>query len=92
MPVLKSVPTKIFAYGVNTTMVITGLFRAEIESKRRFTIADIYVASGTSGSLLSYQTALDLDLVSVRVNTVQPTTAVRQTNIDELTERHCSNE
>ena len=43
---------------------------------------------GTSGSLLSYQTVLDLDLVRVRVNTVQPTTPVRQTNIDELTKRH----
>ena len=58
-PVLKNVPTEIFAYGANTPSLIIGLFRAEIESKRRITIADIYVASGTSGSLLSYQTALD---------------------------------
>ena len=45
-------------------MVIVGLFRAEIKLKRRITTADVYVASGKSGSLLSYQTALDLDLVT----------------------------
>ena len=48
-PALNSVSTKIFAYGANKPTVIIGLFRAEIESKRRITIADIYVASGTSG-------------------------------------------
>ena len=87
-PALMSVPTKIFVYGANPSIVIIGLFRAEIESKLGITIADIYVASGTSSSLLNYQTALDLDLVSLRVNTVQPRTSVRQTNIDEPAELH----
>ena len=45
-PALMSVPTKIFVYGANPSVVIIGLFRAEIESKLGITIADIYVDSG----------------------------------------------
>ena len=49
------------------------IINAEIESKRKITTTDAYVAAGESGSLLSSETATELDLIGVNVNTVRPT-------------------
>jgi len=72
-PPLQRAPSSIYAYGSKTPMTTLGAFRAEIESKNKLSEALIYVVQGKHGSLLSYDTALQLDLIRLNVNALQPT-------------------
>jgi len=72
-PPLQRAPSSIYAYGSNTPMITLGAFHAEIESKNKLAEALVYVIKGKHGSLLSYQTALQLDLIRLNVNALQQT-------------------
>ena len=73
-PPLQRAPSSIYAYGSKTPMTTLGAFHAEIESKTKLSDALIYVVQGKHGSpLLGYHTALQLDLITLNVNALQPT-------------------
>ena len=50
--------------------MILGAFKAEFETKRKLTTGLVYVAKGKHGSLLSYKTASELDIMHINVNAV----------------------
>ncbi|CAB4013461.1 Retrovirus-related Pol poly [Paramuricea clavata] len=70
---LKRTRTKLFAYGSKQQLPVIGTFEATIETKKRMTISTIHVVRGNYGSLLSYQTATELNLIKVNVNNVKVT-------------------
>ena len=51
-------------------MKTLGKFDALIESKKKYTISTIHVTDGQSGSLLSYNTARELGLIKLQLNTL----------------------
>ena len=69
---LQQAHTKLFAYGSNKQLPIIGKFDTVVESKKRITVASIHVVKGNSGSLLSYQTASELNMITLHVNKVCP--------------------
>lgn len=71
-PALHRTDIKLFAFQSESPIKVGGKFVTAIESKARIANATIYVVDGHHGSLLSYQTALDLKLISM-VNTVKGT-------------------
>ncbi|XP_062610353.1 uncharacterized protein K02A2.6-like [Saccostrea cucullata] len=60
---LRKADTRVFAYGSKTTLDIMGKFQATIENKNKIEIADVYVVKGNSGSLLGYDTCVQLQIV-----------------------------
>ena len=66
---LRKSSTKIFAYGFHTPLPQNGQFQATLESKKRYTVSQIYVIDGAGGNLLSAKTAQDLALVQL-INTI----------------------
>ena len=50
---------------------MTGKFTTTVESRRKITVATIYVTEANGGCLLSANTAEELGLISLRLNTVQ---------------------
>jgi len=77
-PPLPHAPSYIYAYRSKTPMTTLGAFRAENESKTKLSEALDYVVQGKHGSLLSYHTALRLDLIRLNVNELQPTARVSE--------------
>ena len=57
--------TKIYAYRFRTPLPLKGQFQATLESKKRYTVSQIYVIDGAGGNLLSAKTAQDLALVQL---------------------------
>ena len=55
----------IYAYGFQTPLPLKGRFQATLESKKRYTVSQIYVIDGAGGNLLSAKTAQDLALVQL---------------------------
>ena len=51
-----------------------GKFCTEIESRRKITVANIYLTDGNGGCLLSGSTAQELGLISLHLNTVNTST------------------
>ena len=62
---------RIFAYGSDSQLAVLGQFTADIGTRAKHIQTTIHVLQGNHGSLLSYGTARDLDLVEVKVNQVQ---------------------
>eukprot|EP00795_Rhopilema_esculentum_P009947 gene9947-18560_t len=61
--------TKLFAYGSEQQLPVLGKFHATIETKDR-TVC-LHVVRSNSGSLLSYTTAADLNLIQIKLNPVK---------------------
>ena len=61
---LQKSSTKIYAYGFQAPLPLKGQFQATLESKKRYTVSQIYVIDG-AGGLLSAKTAQDLALVQL---------------------------
>ena len=62
---LQKSSTKIYAYRFQTPLPLKGQFQATLESKKRYTVSQIYVIDGAGGNLLSAKTAQDLALVQL---------------------------
>ena len=69
-PKLRHDKISVKAYGSNNPLSIVGSFTCLLESKERLTNAKVYVVRGNSGSLLSYQTAVELGLFMITNNVV----------------------
>ena len=69
---LKKTKTSVYAFGSREPIQLQGKFDTVIESKRRVTAATLYAMKETpdqpSTSILSYQTALELNLIKMRIN------------------------
>ena len=63
--------TKVYGYGAKTPLPIVGKFDVEIESSTRIVVTTIYVMQGPCGSLLSYETALALNLIKLTINATE---------------------
>ena len=85
-PPLQLAPSQIYAYGSKTPMTTLGVFHAEVETKTKLSEAIIYVVHGKHGSLLGYQTALQLELIRLNVNALQP--VAPRTTIESLAVSH----
>ena len=75
--------TNVYTYGSSSSLPILGRFKGEIETKRKFTFADFYVVKGMHGSFMCYQTAQELDLIKIQVNTVTQSSQI----VDEFADR-----
>ena len=62
---LQKSTTKIYAYRFQTPLPLKGQFQATLESKKRYTVSQIYVIDGAGGNLLSAKTAQDLAFVQL---------------------------
>ena len=60
--------TKVYGYGADKPLPLVGKFDVEIESSTHIVVTTIYVMRGTGGLLLSYETALALNLVKLTIN------------------------
>ena len=69
---LKKTKTSVYAFGSREPIQLQGKFDTVIESKPRVTVATLYAMKETpdqpSTSILSYQTALELNLITMRIN------------------------
>ena len=79
---LQPTSTRIFAYGSKTQLVVLGKFETTIKMGDKATSTIVYVVQGTHGSLLSYTTALTLNVIDVKVNAI--------TTGDRLTQKYPS--
>ena len=62
---LQKSTTKMYAYGFQTPLPLKGQFQATLESKKRYTVSQIYVIDGAGGNLLSAKAAQDLAFVQL---------------------------
>ena len=61
---------KIYAYMQSQPLPVLGKFEGLIESKHRMAVRTFHVVNGDGGSLLSYATATELDIVKMNVHAV----------------------
>ena len=66
---LKPSQTKIYLYGSANPLPVLGTFIASIKSNTVTTTTQLHVVKGTTGNLLSYNTAQKLGLIVMSVNT-----------------------
>lgn len=66
-PAVNPTITKVFAYGAEKPVNLVGSIYTNISSLSRHTsvMTEVYIVRGNYGSLLSYQTAVDLDIIPV---------------------------
>ena len=83
---LQSTQTKAFAHDCTKPVQFTGKFDATIETKKRMTVATLFVVKGSnnSGNLMSLTTAKELGLISLHIN--QLTT--KDGSIDNILQKH----
>ena len=84
-PNLEKVTSSLFAYGADHPIKLTGKFQTAAESKNNIVYATFHIATGNHGCLLSYQTAPELNLIRVDVNSVN---AVQPITVDDLVKSH----
>ena len=62
-PKLSKTETKVFTYGSNTNFPLLGKFMGTVESKDKITTTNFYATKGSSGCLLSYESAVGLQII-----------------------------
>ena len=62
-PKLSKTDTEVFTYGSNTNFPLLGKFMWTIESKDKITTATIHVTKGSSGCLLCYESAFEMQVI-----------------------------
>ncbi|XP_028412196.1 uncharacterized protein LOC114535019 [Dendronephthya gigantea] len=71
---------KIYAYMQSQPLPVLGKFEALIESKHRMAVTTFHVVNGDGGSLLSYSTATELDIVKMNVHAVTQSSSTSYTD------------
>ena len=86
---LREAKTKVYGYGAEKPLDIAGKFETEIESSARIIPTTVYVMKGTFDSLLSYETAVELELVKLNINaTNDKPQAETETKLQQLLKQH----
>ena len=75
---LQSTSSRIFAYGSESQLSVLGKFQANIEACGNAVNTTVHVVKGAYGSLMSYETAISLGVVNIRVNTIETGDQVAQ--------------
>ena len=86
---LKRTRTKLFVNGSKQHLPVMEKFEATLETKKQMTASTIHVVKGIYGSILSCDTAKDLNLVQVNVNNIkvkdcQKTTQPEESHNDKI--------
>ena len=68
---MNSSTSNIFAHASDTPLEIAGKFETEVETRHHVTLGIFYVANKSTGNLLSFQTATELNLLQVNIDHVQ---------------------
>ena len=69
-PLLRQAQSPIYAYGSKQPINIIGIFDSTVEVGSEITTATFYVTRGSNVSLMSYNTATDLNLLKINVNSI----------------------
>lgn len=85
-PELRPSNIQIFSYGSKQALPILGTFTCTLKSRSDITRGTFYVIPGNGCSLLSYQTAEELNLIRI-LNSLN-TTVIGRSIADELVEKH----
>ncbi|XP_053381848.1 uncharacterized protein K02A2.6-like [Mercenaria mercenaria] len=64
-PKIQKTKTKAYAFGQNKPLSIKGKYVCVIESAPKFATTDFHVVNGASENLISYETAVELEIVPV---------------------------
>ena len=82
---LKKTRTSVYAFGSREPVSLLGKFNTVIESKLRITATTVYVMQETKSvsSILSYQTALELNLITMRINKLSAKPEVNKTETNK---------
>ena len=75
---LQPTTKRLFAYGSDSQLKILGKFDFTVTFKDKHKVATIHVVQGNHGSLLSYNTAMDLGVLDLHVNHVSDTAPVHE--------------
>ena len=81
---LKKSKKRLFAFGSTTPLPVLGQFECVLESKKRFTTAKIIVVQKATGCLLSGETSIDLNFITVNVHKIQSKSAEKPAKISKL--------
>ena len=68
---LKKSNMKIFAYGSKEPLQLLGIFEETVETNKMISLTRFHVAKNVEGKLLSSQTAQELHLINININSVQ---------------------
>ena len=71
---------KIYAYMQSHPLPVLGKFEGLIESKHRMVVTTFHAVNGDGGSLLSYSTATELDIVKMNVSAVTQSSSTSYTD------------
>ena len=83
-PTLEQTRIKIYPYQAETPLPVLGQFTSIVASETVHRTETFYVVKGTSGSLLSWRTSTDLELLRV----VKPITYQDTLTVDQLTAQY----
>ncbi len=75
---LQPTTKRLFAYGSDSQLKILGKFDSTVTFKDKHKVAIIHVVQGNHGSLLSYNTVMDLGVLDLHVNHVSDTAPVHE--------------
>ena len=81
---LKKSKKRLYAFGNTTPLPVLGQFECVLESKKRFTTATIVVVQQAAGCLLSAQTSIDLNFITINVNKIHSKSAEKPTTVSKL--------
>ena len=84
-PALRMTQSNIYTYGAKSPLSLKGSFHATVESKDKITDAQIFVADGNHGNLLSYKTATELGILKIPITAV---TQNEEMTIEKLAQEH----
>lgn len=62
--------TRIHAFGAPKPLRLRGKFQAALESANKVTLATFYVTDQPTGSLLSYETSIELGILQLQLNSI----------------------
>ena len=74
---------KILPYGGGDLITPIGKFETVVESKRKCTVTTFYVVGSNTGSLLSFKTATELNLIKINTATIQAQQKLKSQSVSE---------
>ena len=86
-PKISKTGTKAYAYGQRQKLPIKGKFTASVETSKKIITSTFYIISGDYGSLLSYDTSVQLELVP-EINSVTAKSEISSRKVDNLVKQN----
>ena len=86
-PKISKTDAKAYAYGQRQKLPIKGKFTASVETSKKIITSTFYIISGDYGSLLSYDTSVQLELVP-EINSVTAKSEISSRKVDNLVKQN----